>query len=473
MKPNDPISQENLLSADQTDWPFPFPAEDWENTPESVRKYILFLHQRQMLMEKRVQEHEEKLNRNSSNSDRPPSSDNPYKKKKRKKKGRKGGAKKGHKGHKQVMLAPTKTVDLKPERCSCGNTHFPETEPYYTHQEIELPEIQMDVTHFILHEGFCPSCGKLNKAQVPKEHKTGYGPRMSSFIAETAGIQGNSRSTVQQFCSSVLGIPMSKGAVQKVIDRVSAAIKLHYEAIANVARKDQINHIDETPWYMNGGLMWMWVMVNRSVAYFMIHPKRSKEAFCALIEDWVGILVSDGYGVYRKWVNLRQTCLSHLIRKATSLSEKNHAEIASFGKRALAELQRLCHMAHDPPNVGQWRAFYARLSRLISENHDRKDEAGRFARRLLREMDSLWVFLEVKGVEPTNNRGERAIRFGVLWRKRSQGTASEKGNRWVERIISLKQTCSLRSVPTFPVLVDAMKAYFKEQEPDLAWIYQE
>src|SRR5713101_3552889 len=100
-------------------------------------------------------------------------------------------------------------------------------------------------------------------------------------------------------------------------------------------------------------------------------------------------------------------------------------------------------MATAPPTGGAWRAWYARLCRLIDQYHDRPDDAGRFARRLLREMDSLWVFLAQHGVDPTNNRAERALRFGVLWRKRSQGTASVKGNRWVERILSLKETCFL------------------------------
>ena len=185
------------------------------------------------------------------------------------------------------------------------------------------------------------------------------------------------------------------------------------------------------------------------------HPRRSKEALTALIDDWQGILVSDGFTVYRQWVELRQTCLAHLIRTAKGLSQRKDPQIAHFGLRALAELRRLCSMAHDPPNLGQWQAFYARLCHLINKNHDRKDDAGKFARRLLREMDCLWVFLEVQGVEPTNNQAERALRFGVLWRKRSQGTNSDKGNRWVERILSLKQTCRIQSKPTFPILVEA------------------
>ena len=87
---------------------------------------------------------------------------------------------------------------------------------------------------------------------------------------------------------------------------------------------------------------------------------------------------------------------------------------------------------------------------------------------MLREMDALWVFLAHQGVEPTNNRGERALRFGVQWRKRSLGTASAKGNRWVERILSLREPCRLRAVSTYPVLVDAVSSSFCGQQPDLA-----
>lgn len=78
--------------------------------------------------------------------------------------------------------------------------------------------------------------------------------------------------------------------------------------------------------------------------------------------------------------------------------------------------------------------------------------------------------MEVAGVVPTNNLAERTIRFGVLWRKRSKGTQSEKGNRWVERIMSFKQTCQMRSLPSYPLLVDSINSFFKEQEPDLSWL---
>ena len=48
--------------------------------------------------------------------------------------------------------------------------------------------------------------------------------------------------------------------------------------------------------------------------------------------------------------------------------------------------------------------------------------------------------------------------------------SKRKGNRWVERILSLKQTCRMRALPVFPILADAIDAYFKDQTPDLQWI---
>jgi transposase len=87
------------------------------------------------------------------------------------------------------------------------------------------------------------------------------------------------------------------------------------------------------------------------------------------------------------------------------------------------------------------------------------------------EMASRWVFLSEHAVDPTNNRAERAWRFGVLWRKRSHGTASETGKRWVERSLSLRQTCRQLDQSTFTILVDAVTSLFHGRQPDLSWLY--
>src|SRR5262244_708843 len=456
-----------------TVWSFPFTPQDWEQTPPAVQAYVRTLSDEVAQLHDRVETLEARLTQNSTTSSKPPSSDSPYKKPQRHAPSttpRKAGRKPGHPGHRQVLLPPTAVHDLRPEQCPCGNTTFAAMKPYYTHQVLELPPIELEVRHFVLHQGWCTTCGTEHKAHVPPEHATGYGPRFSALMGELAGTYGNGRRMVQTFCASVFGVPLSLGAIQKVLDRVAQAIEPHYTAIATQARHAPVNYIDETPWFLTHTLQWLWVMVSDTAAFYMIHPHRSKEAFAALIDDWAGILVSDGYGVYRHWVQARQTCLAHLIRSARGLAARDHPDLAACGTWALAELQRLCHMATAPPTGGEWRAWYARLCKWIEQYHDRSDDAGRFARRLLREMDSLWVFLAHHGVEPTNNRAERALRFGVLWRKRSLGTASDKGNHWVERILSLKETCRLHARATYTVLGDAIMRFFHGQQPDLSWI---
>ena len=115
-------------------------------------------------------------------------------------------------------------------------------------------------------------------------------------------------------------------------------------------------------------------------------------------------------------------------------------------------------------------AWYARFCSLIDRYHERKDDAGRLTRRLQREMASLWVFLTASGVEATNNRAERALRFAVLWRKRSNGTDSDKGNPWVERSLSLRHTCRQLGQSTYSILVDALTSLLHGRQPDLAWL---
>jgi len=466
----------------------PFSEADWLATPKPVRDYIVSLEraiieQSKLIakLEKRLDDLESRLNQNSRNSNKPPSSDPPFNKPEkepgpnRKKKKRKKGGQKGHQGHKQELLDPTRVEKLRPKACPCGNHRLPKTRmaPFYTHQVIEAPEIDMEVVHIILHRAKCPKCGQVVKAALPNHYRSGYGPKLSALIAEMSGIQGASRETVQNFCRSVLGFHISIGAIQKVIDRAALAIEPIYDEIGRLARKAPVNHVDETSFFREGRLQWLWTMVNDTLAFFMIHPNRSKAAFAELIQNWAGILISDDYHAYLKWIGKRQTCLAHLIRRAKTLTEKKDKALKSFGATLRDELRLLCHWAKAPPDIDEELTYYTRFFKFLVDHRERKDEAGRLARRMLRELDALWLCLRESGVEPTNNRAERALRFAVLWRKRSNGTQSHKGDRWVERILTLKETCRLRSVSTYQILNQAMDSFFKEHKPDMAWITTE
>ncbi|MBW1974282.1 MAG: transposase [Deltaproteobacteria bacterium] len=138
-----------------------------------------------------------------------------------------------------------------------------------------------------------------------------------------------------------------------------------------------------------------------------------------------GILVSDCYGVYKKWAsNSRQTCLSHLTRKAKRLAESFNPELSKCGKWALKELRTLVHMARVPLSAGQWSAFYARCVVLLV-----------FIVRAKAKRGSLSEGWRKKWNPPTIWLNERTIRFGALWRKRSQGTRNDMSEFYPRAIL--------------------------------------
>lgn len=103
----------------------------------------------------------------------------------------------------------TEVIKVMPETCACGQQEFSATTPYYTHQVIELLQIEMSMTHVVLHELRCPRRGRILKADLPAQYRYGYRPRLTARIGELSGRQRDCRGAVQAFCTSVLGVPIN------------------------------------------------------------------------------------------------------------------------------------------------------------------------------------------------------------------------------------------------------------------------
>ena len=430
----------------------------------------------------------ERLNRNSTNSNQPPSQDNPFRPPKKEQK-KTGSASKGtkesasspakrsrphHKGAQQPLLQADETIPRPPGPCSCGCCDCGKVHTYAVHQCIELVEHPVKVVHYHLQEGRCARCRKKLKGRVPEGCETGYGPGMTALIATLNAGMAVTWRKIADFLHQIFGIPISPGAINKCLRRAAEAIKPHYEAIGRAVRAAPVNHVDETSWPQIGPLgkkrLWLWVMVNRAAALFYLALSRKAEEFEVLRGDWNGTLVSDGYAVYRSHPNERQTCLAHLIRKARSFAESADATFAACGRQGLPELQRLSQMSREKTKLGDWQTFYARFCKWTRSYSELKNSAGTFVRRLDEEFDTLTTFLVIPGVEPTNNLAERTLRHAVVMRKISLGTSSEAGRRWIERALSLLQTCRSQEKSFFEVMRDALHASFNNLAPDLGWI---
>ena len=431
----------------------------------------------------------DQINSNSSNSNRPPSSDPPFSKPSSKKSSKKKDGdtapekddgtspqrKAHHPGATQAILPPTNEIETSLTTCPvCGGHEF-KNKKEYIHQHVELRDNPLDVTHVHVQTGRCVHCGQAVSAPVPPQWQGAYGQRLEALITYLDSRTGVTRRQLQEFCQDILEISISQGGLQNILDRASRAILPYYNAIAESVRKSWFNHFDETSWRTHGptlgkNLHWLWVMTNPILAFFKVHTHRSEEAFRNMINDWDGLLISDDYGVYRKWGNERQTCLAHITREARKIAESQNPEEAACGKSVQATLRTLTNMDENPPTEGQKRSLKGKITIIFKKFSELGGRAGNLAKRLKSEFACLMAFLSHPLIEKTNNHAERQIRAAVCTRKISIGSAAEKGERFIERTLSLRKTCELNRLSYYSMLHEAINSYRKGVKPNLLWI---
>jgi transposase len=431
-----------------------------------------------------IAELEEKLNTNSSNSSKPPSSDGPSSKgKKRKnkpKKKRKRGAQRGHEGKSRDLLPVEQVdelVDCKPEgRCECGGRLQVDEENPLRHQVLELPELSVFASEYRVYSGVCPECGRVHRGSLPEgTPEEMLGPRAAAAIGMLSGKYRLSKRSVEELLCDLFGLEVCLGTVSNSEARVGGALAEPYEEAGDYVRQREVVHADETSHKVAGRLSWMWVAVSSLVSVFMIRKSRGKQSAKELLgEEFGGYLVSDRWSGYN-WLprEQRQLCWAHLVRDFKKIAERGGSS-GEIGNALLEYAQKMFHLWHrfcdgKLSRLGlELRAAPLRreVERLLGEGcscgHAKSE---RTCRNLLELRESLWKFVEVPGVEPTNNVAERTIRPYVLWRKSSFGTQSERGNRFVERMMTASATCKQQGRNLLDYLTDALAAVMHNRPP--------
>jgi transposase len=428
-------------------------------------------------LERRLAEVEARLNTNASNSSLPPSAnplgaDKPVKKKKSK---RRRGGQPQHPPHLKQLLPPeriTHTHPIVPDHCTHCQTALPQAagpddpEPK-RFQTIELPPLVVEVTEYQAQARTCPCCGTVTHATVPAAIRAhSVGPRLTATLSYLTGAQGLSKRGVEEIAETIFGAPVALGTVANLEQEVSAAVApAHAEALAAVRQAD-VKFADETSWKLWGKLCWLWAAATATVAVFVIHGKRSAVGLAALLgEDIHGVVHSDRWQVYRQLAaERRQLCWAHLKRDFQKLVDYGGPS-AFVGRRGLRLVKEL---------FAAWHAFQAgkvtrqqlqtalaplerRLAKALLQGALGADaRVAKFCVNLLELEDALWTFATTAGVEPTNNYMERLLRRAVLWRRRSFGCNSANGCRFVERILTVVQTCRLHGKNSLEYLCSAI-----------------
>lgn len=414
------------------------------------------------------------------NSSLPPSSQHPHARPARgaAKSKRKRGGQPGHRKHERRLIPAENcqaVVELQPGECRRCGTPLSGADPDpLRHQVWELPEIRPIVTEYRRHRLGCSRCGESTCAELPAGVPRGQsGPRLVAFAATLMAHFRQSKRRTALFLTSVMNIPCGAALTVKHQRIATEALQPAYDRlVAALPAQPHLNG-DETPTKEGDAKAWLWTFVAGAFTVFAVRGSRAATTIGELLgEAFAGVMGCDRAKMYWRCERL-QWCWAHLKRDFQALVDHPDPQVKRLGDdlmRPTRELFRLWSRCRDGTISRE------ELAREMAPARYRVESLllrGRFSgnprligmcKELYDHRDWLWTFLEVEGVEPTNNAGERALRHAVIWRKLSFGTQSEHGSRFVETLLTVIETCRQQDRNVLEFVTQAVTAHFLRQE---------
>lgn len=440
-----------------------------------LQAIIDYYEQRLAKQDRRITELEARLNKSPENSSLPPSSQHPHAKPPRRepKSKNKRGGQPGHAKHERPLLPSDKCDDvhtLKPSECRrCGALLAGLDDEPLRHQVWEVPEIRPIVTEYQRHRLRCADCGTFTCAELPPGVPTGQaGPRLIALTALLMGCFRQSKRRVALFLEQVLDQPCSTGWVVKLQHQATDALRANWQELAEQLPDQASLGIDETPSKEGRSKTWLWTCVARSFTVFALRPTRAASVLRELLgHRFAGVTNCDRARMYWSLGRL-QWCWAHLKRDFQALVDSDNHQAQRLGHDLLRPTRAMFrHWARTRDGTLTWRGFQ-RVMRPLREEIEALLLRGVFSgnprlvgicAELYHHRERLWTFVEIAGIEPTNNASERALRQAVIWRKLSFGTQSASGSRFVETMLTVVETCRQQNRRVFAHLVTAIEAH--------------
>jgi transposase len=442
--------------------------------PPAVVAFIAWQAEQIRVLTARVAELEAKLGKTPQNSSKPPSSthphDKPAPKPKDKKERRPRGGQPGHPKHERELMATEQCQDVVvcvPTECRrCGKELAGVDPEPLRHQVWELPDIKPDVIEYQQHRLTC-TCGCTTCGPLPEGVPTGQaGPRLIAFAALLMACFRQSKRRAALFMSMILRQPASAGWMVLLQDRAAEAIEPAYQELAEQLPTQAVLKIDESPTKEGQAKAWVWTVVAATFTFFACRVSRGAEVLQQLLGDaYQGIIHCDRARMYWQFGRL-QWCWAHLKRNFQELIDHpcpTHKRLGHDLMRPTKEMFALWQKVRD--GTLSRRAFRRRMKPIRQEIESLllrgwyNELTHWFCKELYDHRARLWTFVDVEGVEPTNNAAEQALRHAVIWRKLSFGTQSARGSRFVERMLTVIETCRRQQRDVFAWLAANVAAH--------------
>lgn len=414
------------------------------------------------------------LRKTPQNSSLPPSTQHPHAKPptRRPKSKRKRGGQPGHEKHERTLIPVEQCAavhDHRPPKCrGCGDPLSGSDPEPLRHQVWELPPIQPIVTEHRQHRLTCSGCGAVTCGELPPGVPRGQaGPRLTGFTALLMGFCRQSKRKAALFLTNVLNIPCSTGWVVKMQNQATTALRPEYdELVGQLPEQGQLN-IDESPHKQGPLKTWLWTFVAATFTVFALRPSRKADELYAHVgEEFPGVVGCDRAKMYVGLVRI-QWCWAHLLRDFQALIDSGDGQAKRLGHDLLRQTDAMFALWNRIRDGTLTRRGFQRAMKPIRHQVEALLLRGYYTgnrlfdgmcNELHRGRANLWTFVDVAGVEPTNNAAERALRHAVIWRKLSFGTQSNSGSRFVETMLTVIETCRQQNRNAFTYVTQAIEA---------------
>lgn len=347
-------------------------------------------------------------------------------------------------------------------------------------QQIELPEVRALVTEYILRKYNCNTCGKKSTANLPEGIPySAFGPKVMGLMATLTGVFHLAKREAIQLIKDLYDIDIGLGSAPNIEERVAKVLDPFYHRIHDFVIESKFcKHFDETGWRDSGKRHYVWLASCEHAAFYMIDRTRSAIAFQKLIggKDPNDLpAVTDRYAVYNKIEKQHQHCLAHLIREFRRYAERDGPD-KKIGHALEKELSKVCQIHGE---YREKRITHGQRNRRLGHRKRKveiclydgmangSEKLYKLCENLLDHFDKLWTFMQVPGMEPTNNLGERDMRKLVIWRKKSYGTRSDRGKRFVERITTIAQTLKRQEKNVLKFIQQVIVSFYSHNEAPL------
>ena len=369
----------------------------------------------------------------------------------------KPGQKVGHKGLTRPYATPDRQVEVTIDRCpDCGTDLGA---PFRIDSKIveEIPEPQpIIVTEYKIAHYRCPCCRKEVAAKDPGcPHEGKFG---NNVIAQATLLKYEDRiphRKIHDAMMRIFGLKISPATIFDLTRRAADAVRSEYDAILRKIRGAPILYVDETSIHVQGERHWIWTFSTPSESFFVIRKSRGMKVLMeVLTRRFKGIIVCDGWKPYARFTKRIQRCWAHLLRESKDMAEKFEEAIPLHN--ALKELYEILTEALEndpPPEVRKtlWQLAREALRHWIMKEYS-IEKVRKFIGKINNGFDYWFTFIINPGVEPTNNRAERALRPQVVLRKILGTLRNDKGTSIHERIMTTLATWGQRGLDSLQML---------------------